>query len=239
MASPLACHFFVFFWVITVSKNSFIPQDPGTRHFKGLPRCRIYLIRHGETANAHKICLNGHFDVSLSKKGLSQIEDIAQILSKKPIKAIYSSDLQRTKTGAEIIANHHSLNPIFTPDLRELSFGNWEGMSVEELNAQFPGELDKRVKSTSTFKADGGESFQQLHDRVIPKFLEIVNNHPNETIVIMSHGGVNRTILAHLLEFPIDNLFRIAQEYAAINIIQYYPDQVVVELMNGTSLQIA
>jgi broad specificity phosphatase PhoE len=182
--------------------------------------------------------MNGHFDVDLSNAGVEQVRDIGRVLKDHPITAVYSSDLQRTLKGAQIIAEYHSLKPIPFAELRELSFGHWEGLSIQELNTRFPGELDKRIQNTSTFQADGGETFRQLHDRVIPKYEEIIHRHPEETIVIMSHGGVNRTVLAHLLGFPADNLFRIAQEYAAVNILQYYESHVVVELMNGTPGQI-
>ena len=214
------------------------PSDSGSRPFKGKPGSRVYLFRHGETANAHNICLNGHYDVALSDKGLEQARQLARALQDHPIRAVYSSDLQRTHNGARLIAEPHGLDPIVFPELRELSFGKWEGMSLIELNQKFPGEMDQRIKQTELFRADGGESFQELNDRVIPKFNEIIASHPDETIVLMSHGGVNRAILAHLLGFPITNLFRISQFYAAVNIIQFYEDQVMVELLNGTWQQI-
>ncbi len=214
------------------------PSDSSSRSFKGKPGSRIYLFRHGETANAHEICLNGHFDVELSDKGLEQARQIAEALKDQPLRAVYSSDLQRALNGAELIAKPHGLKPVACSQLRELSFGKWEGMSLTELNEKFPGEMDKRLKQTELFRADGGESFKDLHDRVIPKFEEITSRHPNETIALVCHGGVNRTILAHLLGFPIANLFRIGQFYGAVNIIQFYEEQVMVELLNGTWQQI-
>ena len=111
-------------------------------------------------------------------------------------------------------------------------------MSLKELNDRFPGEIDKRIKQTESFRADGGETFRELHDRAVPKFIEIAEKHTEESIVLVCHGGVNRVILSHILDFPISKLFSIAQEYAAVNIIQYYRDQVVVELLNGTHIQI-
>ena len=211
-----------------------IPSDARSRAFKGEPGCRVFLFRHGETANAHQICMNGHFDVALSDTGLEQSRQLAQALKDQPIRAVYSSDLQRTHQGARLIAEHHGLDPVAFPELRELFFGEWEGKSLTELSEKFPGEMDKRLKQTELFRADGGETFQELHDRVIPKFLEITASHPNDSIAFVCHGGVNRAILAHLLGFPIANLFRISQSFAAVNIIQFYEDQVMVELLNGT-----
>ena len=98
--------------------------------------------------------------------------------------------------------------------------------------------MEQRLKYTEDFRADGGETFRELQDRVVPKFEEIIARHPEDHIVLMCHGGVNRTILSHILGMPVSRLFRISQEYAAVNIIQLYPDHPVVELTNGTHLQI-
>jgi alpha-ribazole phosphatase len=214
--------------------SSTTPSDARSRAFKGTPGCRVYLFRHGETANAHQICMNGHFDVALSETGMEQAGQLASAMKDQPLRAVYSSDLQRTYQGARLIAEHHKLDPMAFPELRELSFGKWEGKSLAELNEKYPGEMDKRLRQTELFRADGGETFQELNDRVIPKFLEITDSHPNDTIAFVCHGGVNRAILAHLLGFPIANLFRISQHFAAVNIIQFYEDQVMVELLNGT-----
>ena len=178
--------------------------------------------------------MNGHFDVDLSDKGMEQSRRLAEALSQQPLKAVYSSDLQRTHKAARLIAEPHGLQSVTFPELRELSFGEWEGKSLAELNEKYPGEMNQRIKQTELFRADGGETFQELHNRVIPKFMEITQNHPGETIAFVCHGGVNRAVLAHLLGFPIANLFRISQSYAAVNIIQFYDEQVMVELLNGT-----
>jgi len=199
----------------------------------GQAGCRVYLIRHGETANAKDHALNGHFDIELSQKGRDQICDVADILKDHPIKAVYSSDLRRTRDSAVIISQFHDLQPTCYPELRELSFGKWEGLSLKELNLEYPGEVEKRFANPATFQAEGGETLNQLIERALPKYEQIIANHPGEEIVIMSHGGVNRVILGHLLGIPLNNVFRITQENASINIIQYYNGQPVIELVNG------
>lgn len=233
MASPGLAIFFIALPLSLVSSNT-TPSDAQSRAFKGHPGCRVYLMRHGETANAHQICMNGHFDVALSDTGMEQSRQLAQALQNQPLRAVYSSDLQRTYQGARLIAEPHGLEPVTYPELRELSFGEWEGKSIEELSELFPGEMNKRLKQTELFRADGGETFQELHDRVIPKFMEITSRHPNDAIALVCHGGINRTIIAHLLGIPIANLFRTSQHFAAVNIIQFYEDQTLVELLNGT-----
>ena len=203
---------------------------------KGKPNCRILLFRHGETANSKEVCFNGHYDVGLSERRQKQFLNWAEILKKENLKAIYSSDLQRTRKSAQCIANKHGLEPITFPELRELSFGSWEGMSFTEVEATYPGELKERMQSLATFQADGGETYPQLQSRVIPKYEEIVACHSNDQIVMVCHGGVNRIILGHLLGIPIDRIFRIHQDYAALNIIQYYDKEPVVEYIGNAEL---
>jgi alpha-ribazole phosphatase len=203
---------------------------------KGNPTCRILLFRHGETANSKEVCFNGHYDVELSERGQKQFQHWADILKKQSFKAVYSSDLQRTHNSAKFIGQQHGLEPIVYSELRELSFGTWEGMSVSEVERNFPGEIKKRMESVSTFQADGGETYPQLQARVISKFEEIVALHPNEQIAMVCHGGVNRVILGHLLGIPLDRIFRIHQDYAALNVIQYYDQEPVVEYIGNAEL---
>lgn len=199
------------------------------------PSCRIYLFRHGETANSKEVCFNGHFDIGLSSQGERQFSDWAQYLKSEPFKAVYSSDLERTRSSARILGEPHQLEPVTYPELRELCFGDWEGLSVAEVEKRYPDQLEKRMKDIEAFQVQGGETFRQLQERVIPRFEEIISRHPNEQIALVCHGGVNRVILSHLLEIPIKRIFRVKQDYAALNIIQYYGDEPVVELLGGAT----
>ena len=129
----------------------------------------------------------------------------------------------------------HRLEPVTYPELRELCFGDWEGLSVSEVENKYPDQLEERMKNIEGFQVNGGETFRQLQERVVPRFEEIVAEHPNEQIAVVCHGGVNRVILSHLLEIPIKRIFRVKQDYAALNIIQYYGDEPVVELLGGVA----
>ena len=186
---------------------------------KGKPTCRILLFRHGETANSKEVCFNGHYDVGLSERGQKQFQHWADILKQKKIKAIYSSDLQRTRKSAQIIGKEHGLEPAAYPELRELSFGTWEGMSISAVESAYP-----------------GQTYPQLQARVVQKYEEIVARHPDDQIAMVCHGGVNRVILSHLLGIPLDKIFRIHQDYAALNIIQYYDKEPVVEYIGNAEL---
>jgi alpha-ribazole phosphatase/probable phosphoglycerate mutase len=200
---------------------------------KGKPTCRIYLLRHGEVANAQEPVFNGHHDVDLSPRGLEQIRHLSDALKDKPIRHVYCSDLKRTRIGARILADQWQLEPVVVPEFREITVGPWDGMTVRAVHAQYPGQIDERLKNIEHFRLDGGESYRQLYDRVVPKFLATVARHGGETIALMAHGGVNRVILAHILGLPLARVFRIAQQFAAVNVLQFYENDAVVELING------
>ncbi|MBI5183965.1 MAG: alpha-ribazole phosphatase [Nitrospinae bacterium] len=194
----------------------------------------LYLIRHGEVANVEEGVYNGHFDVDLSDKGIRQMEEMAERLSKKEIRAIYCSDLKRTVGGAKIIGKRLSLSQIKSfKDLRELNYGRWEGLRFEEIKRRYPEEVEARNADYINYRIKGGENFIEMSDRVIPRIEEILRSHRGEDIALVAHGGVNRVILCWALNMDISNMLRIKQDFAAFNIINFYDSTAVVELMNG------
>ena len=112
-------------------------------------------------------------------------------------------------------------------------------MSVDEVNEKYPGEIERRFQTIAHSRVDGGESLQELHDRVVPVIEELASRHAGETIAAVCHGGVNRIILCHLLGIPWEKIYRIKQGFAALNVVAFYPDNAVVELVNATPGQVA
>ena len=194
---------------------------------------RLYLIRHGEVANAtEKRVYNGHFDVDLSPKGIEQERDIAELISKKTIKGIYSSDLKRSVIGAKMIADKLALKIVERKELREKNFGRWEGLTYDQVEERYPVEWKSWLSDPVTSKPGAGESFIEVELRVMPELNKIVSAHQGEEVVIYAHGGVNRIILCHTLGLDLRYVFRIEQGYGAINIIDYFEDTAYIKLMN-------
>ncbi|MBI4378277.1 MAG: histidine phosphatase family protein [Nitrospinae bacterium] len=195
---------------------------------------KIFLIRHGEVANAVDRCYNGHYDIDLSTEGLRQIERIADRLENEPIKAVYSSDLLRTIKGARIIAERHSLEAISLKELRELNYGIWEGKRVDDIKRLYPDDVEARYSDIVNFRIRGGETLREMRERVLLGIEGIIHNHRGESVVVVAHGGVNRIIIVWSLDMDLKNFFRIKQDYAALNIISFYNNEkAIVELMNG------
>jgi alpha-ribazole phosphatase len=195
---------------------------------------RLYLARHGQIVGHERFPANGHTDVDITEIGVLQMEHLAARLKLSEIKAIYSSDLQRTRKGAGIIGRHHDVPHKAVTEFRELFFGDWEGCTMEEIAQDFPGELDMRRKNIADHRPPGkGESMRDLADRVMPRLMDMLKEETGKNILLVAHGGVNRVILCSALGIDLSNVFNIHQDYGCLNIIDYFPDHALVRLING------
>ena len=196
---------------------------------------RLYLIRHGETEDADLNLYRGHTDVPLSERGVRQIEQVSDYILRdsEGLDAVYTSDLIRAIRSAEIISRPHSISPIIEPLLRERGFGIWEGLSLEEIAGRYPEEFEAWASDPLRFSPPYGESTIEVRDRVIRALDRILSEHTEGTIAIVAHGGVNRVILCHLLGIPLENIFRIEQDFAGVNVIEFSGRYPLVRLMNG------
>jgi alpha-ribazole phosphatase len=197
-------------------------------------KTRIYLVRHGEIAGSEIFRYHGQADVPLTPKGVDQYHQLAKRLQDKPVSACYTSDLSRCTRGADIICAGFGIKPHSRRELREMSFGSWEGMSWQELEKRFPDEWHARLADLVNYRAPGGENLLDLSNRVMPAIHEIEGRHRGEEVVVVAHGGVNRVILLNIIGAPHSSLFKIEQDYGCLNIIDYYADgNSVVRLLNG------
>ncbi len=180
------------------------------------------------------IPIYGHTDVELTEIGRLQLERMAERLRLAAPGAIYASDLKRAVTGAQQIGCYHNVPIHFLPELREMYFGDWEGYTLGRIIKDYPEEVENRKKDPAHYACPGGgESISRLFERVIPAFEEIRAREAGTETVIVAHGGVNRVILSHALGLDLSRVFNLAQDYGCLNIIDYYPDSVNVQLVNG------
>lgn len=197
-------------------------------------KTRIYLLRHGEVAGAGTPRYNGQADVALTEHGLDQYHALKERFAGMPLSACYTSDLSRCLRGAEVLASQFGLAPVRKRELRELHIGIWQGMSWTEIQASYPGQWQARLNDLVNYRVPQGENLVDLNGRVMPVIGEIVAKHQGEDVLVVAHGGVNRVILLNAIGAPLSSLFSIEQNYACLNIIDYYADgKTVVKLLNG------
>lgn len=195
---------------------------------------KVIFVRHGETCWNHSKRYQGHSDISLNEKGLQQAEMVAKRLAGENISAIYSSDLIRAVQTAEIIGQHHSLQPVVLRELREVNFGVWEGLTYEEIMAVWPDALSAIYSKPGSALIPEGESFYDVQKRTTIGLGKCIASHQNETIVIVSHGGTMRVLLCDALGLAIENMWSLQQDSTAINIVEYFETTKLVSLVNDT-----
>jgi alpha-ribazole phosphatase len=181
---------------------------------------RIYLVRHGEPAlpDGRKRFV-GQSDPPLSPSGARQAHLLADSLKTICFDALYSSDLQRCLSTADILSRKTGLSIQHRSGLREIDLGLWEGLCFEEVGQLYPEEHARREADLVGYRIPGGESFSDLQKRVVPAFFRAVDESSG-SILLVSHKGVNRVLLCHFLGLPLTELFSISQDYCCVNIIR-------------------
>ena len=192
---------------------------------------RLYLVRHGATSLTAEDRFSGSENVHLSKEGHAQAARLAKRLKDDAIDAIYCSPLDRTMETASLIAKPHRINPISKDGLREISHGHWEGMSRKEVEEQFPEEYTAWEADPFTFAPEGGESGISVLARALPVIREVVVNHKDKNIMVVSHKATLRIIISSILGFDVRGYRdRLDQAPACLNILDF-KDSVRARLM--------
>lgn len=193
----------------------------------------LYLLRHGETEGSEKKRYIGQTDLCLSPRGLRQAAWWKEELSHVNFEKVYSSDLMRALDTARIVSGIPDFDIEATSQLREINLGDWDGKQMENIKTRSPDAWKERGRHIKSFRTPNGESFQDLHERVIKVFQKIMaETHGN--VLVVAHAGVNRMILCHVLKRPIEELFSVPQDYAALNLIDFQGGRAHVAAINRT-----
>jgi probable phosphoglycerate mutase len=188
-----------------------------------MPITRLYLVRHGETLANREYRYIGTRDDPLSTLGEVQARQLADALSELPIKAVYSSPLQRTYRTALPIAARHNLEVKQVEDLRECNFGQWEGLSKADVLERSQDDHKRYLEweHDTTIAPPGGESFEALQQRVVSVVENLAQAHPDQAIVLVSHVGPIKVLLGAALSAPLTSAFRIFLDPATISVIDW------------------
>lgn len=172
---------------------------------------RLLLARHGQSVSNAVRRFQGAQDVALSPLGIRQAEALRVAVGRRPIAHVYASPLERARRTAEIARAGLALPMTVVDDLRELSLGEWEGCTVEEIRTR-PGDPYTRwVRDPVRCLPPGGEPLADVQARVLRVIEGIAAAHPNgDDVLIVSHGGVISALLAHWLGLPLSSIWRIA-----------------------------
>ena len=193
------------------------------------------MVRHGETELNSALRYWGRSDVKLSPLGLSQAERLRDRLTCEKIDAIYSSSMIRARVTAEIISSGHRVPISECPELCEVDFGKLEGLTFEEIKQQYPDVAKLWIERSPNLEYPEGESRNRFYDRVCGFIPRLGNHHSDETILIVAHSGVLRTVICHLIGIDLDFRWHMRLDLASLSIIETFPNMNVLTLLNDTS----
>jgi probable phosphoglycerate mutase len=180
----------------------------------------LLLVRHGEITQSEPRRFVGRRDLPLTEMGQRQAEAWRRALAQTDLAGVWCSSLSRCRETAERILDGRGVLPVALDALREVSLGEWEGLSVEEVRQRFPGEYERRGADLADVAPAGGESFAEAQERAWTAVADILARTEGIALVV-AHAGVNRALLCRALGMPLQRLFSLGQDYAALNILHF------------------
>jgi alpha-ribazole phosphatase len=158
----------------------------------------------------------GHSDPELNERGHQQLAWVVDRLAKYAIQQIYTSDLRRARQTAEAIAAHFRLGFEVRLALREIYFGQWEGLSWNEIEARDPALAKSWAEQHSNSTAPGGESLQQFERRVRAESAFLFAAATEFPIAVVAHAGFMRVLLTKFYGVPEEEAWKVTKEYGSV-----------------------
>lgn len=199
----------------------------------------IYLVRHGQTEWNSIGRYQGNTDIPLSEVGIAQARACAEAMTDIHIDRIICSDLSRAKVTAEAILGNRDIPFTVDARLREINFGHWEGLTYDEIQARWPEAVHTMYCSPEKVKISGGESFFEVQHRAWSALEdEMEKAADGETILVVAHGGTNRTLICKMLNLSLHYAWNLSQGNTSISRVDFYGltenDHNTLSLLNDT-----
>ena len=192
----------------------------------------LYLIRHGETDLNRQGVLQGHIDCGLNKTGIEQAERVAKVLKDVEFDGIISSPLKRAYKTASILIEGREQKIERMEELKEISFGIWEGMDYKEIIASYPSEWKEWENNWTSYAAKGGENFENFFGRVRIALEDILERYENKKIAIVSHDGVMKALTVTLLKMKYQGFWNFYFEHGKYSLYEVQKSNCTIKRIN-------
>lgn len=192
----------------------------------------IVFVRHGESEMNKKGVYCGWSNSILTEQGCIQAEEVGKKLAEEEFDIIISSDLDRCFMTAEIINRSHKKEIIKEKTLKELNFGEWEGCNYDEICLNYPEKAKLWRDDYINFKIPKGESLLEMYNRVNKGFDEIINRFSEGKLLIVSHSGVIRSILAQQICGSVEGVWKFKIDNCGITRLQFVDSFPVITAIN-------
>ncbi len=193
---------------------------------------RLLLLRHGETAWNRERRYQGWTDTPLSAEGLLQAEAAARELKEHTFAAVYASPLQRARDTAAAIAAPHDLPVETDPAFKELGFGQWEGLTLDEARARDAAVYDGWANTPHLVSPPEGESLVQARLRVLAGLERLRAGHPDKVVCLVAHGIPVRILILEALGLGLDRIWSLHSAPTGISELEFRDDWTALHRMN-------
>lgn len=194
----------------------------------------LWLIRHAEVERQYQSVFGGRIDMQLSERGHRQATVLANYLHQRKFDTVYSSPMRRVQQTLAPFLVNGAPQPVILSELREVDFGDWTGLTWEQVEAKFgvsPSSWLDQLECDGIRNAECGRVFRQ---RLEPCLHQILSKHSGQQVAIACHGGVIRMALAILLDWPLPKLAAFEIEYASLTQIVWVGSRPKLQLVNFT-----
>ena len=196
---------------------------------------KLILVIHALTVDNQKSRLSGHIDSSRSEEGKEQIDKITNYLKDFDIDKIYTTTSSRTKDTVKKLSELKSIEIIEKESLKEISFGDFEGLTFDEIKDKYPKEFQDMIEKGYEYKYPNGESLIDSYNRVCIELDNIISNNDDRTILICSHGGTIRNIITYLISNSYKYHWNFKIDNGSVTILEVQDGFTVITAMNNTS----
>src|SRR5690242_17398459 len=184
------------------------------------PPTRLVLVRHGVTAHTGPLLSGRMPGIDLSDTGVEQAEAVAKRVAVLPIDAVYASPIERTTQTAQKIASHHDLDVRPLPGVVEADYGDWTGQKLVDLAKTPEWTVVQVTPSRASFP--NGETILAMQTRTVAAIEQIVREHQNETVVIVSHADPIKSAIAFFTGMHLDLFQRLHVSPASVTVLEFH-----------------
>ena len=194
----------------------------------------VFLVRHGRTGWNKEQIFRGHKDVPLDAVGREEARLVGERLRGEGIKAVFSSPLSRAKETAEAVARFHNVKVQVLEGLNDLNFGEWEGLSRQEVQERYPDLYGQWQGEPHQVIFPGGEGLDAVKSRAMEVVKTIIDRHAEEAVALVSHRVVLKVLICDLLGLENSHFWNIAQDTTAINCFKHHNGTWICTFLNDT-----
>lgn len=194
---------------------------------------RIYLIRHGETDGNKGKTIQGCIDLPLNAKGIEQAEKMAAYFKDIPLDAIYCSSMGRARRTAQELAKVKGLDITPMDELREITFGEWEGVDFGDIERRWPEGFKTYFVNPMQWTPPGGETLPHAQERSFGALMGIMEKEGHDkNIAIVCHGGIIRVLICTLLGLDLSYIWRLSVANVSVSSFNEWNGKFISDTIN-------